>query len=487
MINMRARKFWKRYISVRYILATLIVICVAIVGIVYFAVDLEAYEISVENMEFDTEGFEDYSTKDVSEMNEEYIVGENDKYIMFINEKTTIVTVCVKSSLEPGKDANSASSYKIKYASATKNSLDTELGNFELAYASSDISRPENGSLNGYEKSVNFKDPLTGEGKKYYEIKYLTEQENGYDGVQIYYNVGEFGSLKAYFPESFYVTLYEPARCLYETDEAHEKAVEKYENEYLKTVGSLDNTFEERFRGNVYTKLSGKANNAEGVYETYFSGEFDVYSEEARDYLLNVVFPEYADEYDVPSFDEEQIESELNQKYHRKNNPNGYQVDNYNNAYWRFKIEEDLAKELFTFGSESYKRWFNNEESPLTNNPFIIGTLYENYLKPVFTVIVADGRDVPYSYYKLGNIQGADSELYKLLCGTETTTGPNGDPVVYENIYGEYEEFVSSGFVAKDEDGNYIYDEDGNVTKKLYDPEILKEAISLSAAAPAKS
>ena len=80
MINMRARKFWKRYISVRYILATLIVICVAIVGIVYFTVDLEAYEIPVDNMEFDTEGFEDYSTKDESEMNEEYIVGENDKY-----------------------------------------------------------------------------------------------------------------------------------------------------------------------------------------------------------------------------------------------------------------------------------------------------------------------------------------------------------------------------------------------------------------------
>ena len=91
-------------------------------------------------------------------------------------------------------------------------------------------------------------------------------------------------------------------------------------------------------------------------------------------------------------------------------------INEYSKKY-KFKIEEDLAKELFTLGSESYKRWFNNEESPLTNNPFIVGTLYENYLKPVFTVIVADGRDVPYSYYKLSSIQGAASELYKLLYG----------------------------------------------------------------------
>ena len=95
---MRARKFWKRYISVRYILATLIVICVAIVGIVYFAVDLEAYEIPVDNMEFDTEGFEDYSTKDVSEMNEEYIVGEMINILCLLMKKQQSL-LCVLNRL----------------------------------------------------------------------------------------------------------------------------------------------------------------------------------------------------------------------------------------------------------------------------------------------------------------------------------------------------------------------------------------------------
>lgn len=486
MIIMRARRFWKKVISLKYIVALLIIICIAVVGIVYFTVDLDAYQIPIDNMEFDTEGFEDYSLKTEEELNEAYVVGENEKFIMFIDEKTTIITVCEKTSLQFGLDPAKPASYKVKYSSASRNTLDSELSNLEVSYASSDISKPEIGYLNGFEKSVNFKNPLTGVSERHYEIKYLTVEEDGYDGVQIYYTIGEFGSLKVYFPENFYVTVYKPARFQYDTDAAYNAAVKKYEEGYLATVGRLDNTFEERFRGNVYPQLSWRRNDDAGVYETYFPGTIDVYSQEARDYLLNVVFPEYSEYYDVPSFDEYEIEEELNQKYHRSNNPNGYMTDNYNNAYWRFSVEEDLAKELFTIGSEGYKRWFNNSESPLTNNPFMIGTLYDTYFKPSFRVIAADGRDIPYSYYQLGSIQGAALQLYEILYGTETTTGPNGNPVVYENVDGEFEEFVSSGFVARDEDGNFVYDENGNVTKMLYSPEIVKEDNSKFNVSPAR-
>ena len=66
---MRARKFWKKVLTIKYLVALLIVLALGVVAIFYFAVGLDPVKLEIDNLEFTTEGFVDYSTKKKEELN----------------------------------------------------------------------------------------------------------------------------------------------------------------------------------------------------------------------------------------------------------------------------------------------------------------------------------------------------------------------------------------------------------------------------------
>ena len=460
-MSMRSRKFMKKALRVRYLLALLIVLCFGIVALVYFTTGLDKYTIEANNIEFTTEGFESFEGKVDDELNKEKIVSENDDFIMFFDETTTIITVAEKSSAisnDPA-DKEKLSNYSKVYTTADANGSGSSKSNFELTYASSEVTSTVNGKYDAYNYSINYKNELENTFEKHYAVKYLD------DAVQVYYTIGEFNSLNVYFPQEYFATIYKPARCLYETAAEWEAAVEEYETGYMQEVGSLANTFEERFRGNCEIVVKMEKETANKRYLVSKSTEMTVYSEEARDYLIDVVFPDLESQ---GLFENVYTKEELDEEY---------SLDTLGNARWKFK---KIPAELTDTDSELYKKYFNNDNSPLTNNPFMITTLYENYFKNAYQLVKADGNTVDYSYYKR-NINPSIAKLtHGLLYNAENdkirvSAGLSFEyyDAYYIDQYGIEQPFYSSGFPARDEEGKFLYDEDGNLQKQLYTPELV--------------
>ena len=455
---MKARKFWKHVLTIRYLVALLIVIALGIFGILYFAIGIDANAIEVDNIKFDTEGFEKFADKSKEKINTAKKVGETDKYIMFMNEDTTVVSVVVKSSLKEGADAKDPNSYAIKYDSAnTKEGAPVaQYANFNLTYSSNDLSKPVTKTLDSFSQSVKFSNVLTGGDEKHYSIRYNEAEKS----VQVYYTIGQFSSISSYFPAQLYSTLYKPARCLFDTEEDYNAAVEEYENGYLAVVGNINNTYEERFRGNVQIYSTYKKNLAEKRYEVSYANQITVFTQEALDYLLDVVFPELeADGIAVPSYDKEELYDQA-KSYADKNK-------NYTKVEWTLK---EIPVELLDCDGEYYNKYFNVEGSPLTNNPFLLNVHYVQ-LPNSYAMIKADGSTVKYAYYKAGINPGPQATmLYDYLYNTEQTTQKEGKEVwgFVKEVDGEYVPFTSSGYVARDEEGNPVRDDEGKLVRQLY-------------------
>ena len=464
---MKARKFWKKVLTIKYLIALLIVLALSVVAVLYFAVGLEASTIELDNMDFTTEGFVDYQGK--TDINTAKKVGETKDYIMFINEDTTIVSVVVKSSLKVGENPNDPASYAIKYDSAnTKEGAPVaQYANFNLTFASGDISNPVTKTLDSFTQSVKFSNVLTGLDEKHYQIKYNEAEKS----VQIYYTIGQFSSISSYFPAQIYATLYAPARCLYDTDAEYEAAVAEYENGYLATVGNINNTYEERFRGNVQIYTMAKKNDALKQYNVEYANQITVYSQEALDYLLDVVFPALeADGISVPSYDKEELYDQAR--------TNAEKNKNKTSVSWTLK---EIPLELLDFSGEYYNKYFNVEGSPLTNNPFILNQHYNLMAPGPYALIKADGSTVMYAYYKSAVSPGPQAtSLYGYLYNTEQTVEKNGYKF-YINENGEDVPYTSSGFVAKDEDGNALRDENGRLIRQLYSVEQVEKDNNLFA------
>lgn len=493
---MKARKFWKKVLRIRTLVIAILVIVIGAFTISYFGYTLSAHTIELDNMDFSTDGFTDFNTIDESKINRCKKVSENDKYVLFMDEKTTILTVALKDSLKAGEDKNLASSYAKVYQTANPDSENEKTSNFSLSFSSSSITNIYSGIYNAYENSVKFKNELTNSDERHYEIKYLTKEKDGRDAVQVYYTIGNFGSISAYFPKRIYTTVYEPSRCLYSDDDSYNEALQKYQDEYLSQVGSLANTFEDRFRGNVIISYqTGAANRRtveiDGVKQTIvvptIANQITVYSQKARDYLINVAFKELNREINAengitneeewedyyPIYSEEDIE-ELDKSY---KNP-----DADGNPSWRFIIKDPELR-LITYGTEAYRKYFNNSDSPLTNNPFMLSTHYNNIFQQNYTrnnpgkYTDDSGNEQYYNAFRQSNVQvGNANRMYALLYETElsyTSVLPGEDsyPIYKVDENGEYVPLISGGYVARDEEGNYIYDEKGNVTRAFYTTE----------------
>lgn len=570
---MKARKFWKKALRVRYLVALLIVICLGVVLTVYLTVGLDANTIKIDdNVAYNLEGFKDFSnqaepvykkdttktwwidsfdtglsdsqasytekngtwhfanvstnqkfkegsrmaynndtktwwlvygdedfdsedkdlklayenvefevksnmwyitdldTKIKTDMESSKIVGENNDYIMFLDEITTIVTVCTKNSLVRNGDKNNPNDYAIKYESAKSNGVNDKKANLLIHYESTNLANLNNSDIDTYTKSVSYYNELTGDSDKHYEIK--TENNK----VIIYYTVGNFSSPTAYFPKKLYATRYEPAKCLYydedgNFDEAgYEAAVKEYEEVYLESVGSVYNTFEERFMGSVQIMSRTQLNNSKDKHLVYRTNEIAVYSQVALEYLLDVVFPELEnDGLEIPSLDKE----ELFEQARKDAKSSGSKKT----VKWTIR---GVPSELINPHGEYYNKYFNVEGSPLTNNPFLINTFYSNVVLGYYKYY-GENASTPIPYYQSTISAGiAATTMYKYFYGKEQTLYNDKYPV-FEEINGELVPVVSSGFVQRDEEGNAVRDEEGNLVKQLYSLDLVKKDNSLFA------
>lgn len=513
---MKMRKFLKKILRVKYLILLLAIVLVAVVAGLYIKKDLVANRVNLDNMEFSTEGFDNFYKKDepkydstsktwwigevdtkikgqgsavTVENNNWYIGGEdtgikasmltnkvvasNSKYTMFINEMTTIVTTVLNSSLKDGGDASNPADYAVKYSSANGEGSVASKGNFALTYSSTEINKPVNKEFNSFSQSVNVENVFEGGSDRHYSIKYLD------DAVQIYYTIGNFGSTATYFPQSLYATVYKPARCLYSSEAEYAKIVAEYESDYMAQVGSLDNTFEERFRGNTQIQMVLRRDDAAGIAYISPSTEIIVYNQEARDYLIDVVLPALGNagenvtinDFDLTTEDgregyKAQLDAQAVKEYELSKSKAKYP-----SVSWKISVPESLVN---VYG-ENFRKYFNNENSPLTSNPFMSLVDYDSLRKTYYNLSLADYNTIFYDVYNLKVSAGTSAKnLYNLLYSNEQKTDSTtklGQKITYKYVLvtgGEEYEYASSGYVAKDSDGKFIYDENGNVAKQLY-------------------
>ena len=288
-----------------------------------------------------------------------------------------------------------------------------------------------------------------------------------------------------YFTKNYYATIYKPARCLYDSDKDYEEDLKLYDK-YLKAVGSLDNTFEERFRGNVQIKTIISRNQSKKQVIVKPATLISVYSEEARNYLINTVLPEMGEDginvkmkvgyrtYDLRhDYERAALLEALDYQAYEE-----YNVYNNSNKLPRVQWDLEVPQELVDIYGEYYKKYFNNANSPLTNNPFMQDKDFRDLSQTYYSFVEADEFLVIYDQYQFQiPLEHIYKELYRLLYSTEQkveminlATGLE-EFGYYIEKNGELVPYTSSGFVAKDSKGKYIYDAEGFVTRKLYSME----------------
>ena len=170
-----------------------------------------------------------------------------------------------------------------------------------------------------------------------------------------------------YFTKNYYATIYKPARCLYDSDKDYEEDLKLY-GKYLKAVGSLDNTFEERFRGNVQIKTIISRNQSKKQVIVKPATLISVYSEEARNYLINTVLPEMGEDginvklkigyrtYDLRhDYERAALLEALDYQAYEE-----YNVYDNSNKLPRVQWDLEVPQELVDIYGEYYKKYFNN-------------------------------------------------------------------------------------------------------------------------------
>lgn len=233
-----------KFLKFRYIFTLAIVLVIGITLMVYFFGGLSATALDSSNLEFSYEGYIDYSEYDAdgnryvvyeteTAMNEAIkdldpatyeksstnniylvkyklssskIVAQNALYTMFLDEKTTIISVGVNANYEEATptektkegfikyDLNKFGKYRYDSALKTENTNETK-SNLLVRYVGSN-GKISSLAFNTFANSVAYEDLLLGQKQRHYSIKFDVE-----NGIEILYEVGDFTVIKSFFPE----------------------------------------------------------------------------------------------------------------------------------------------------------------------------------------------------------------------------------------------------------------------------------------------
>lgn len=183
-----------KFLRLKYIIPSLLLIALIIVTIVFFSKGLEKTVLAFDNIEFSEDDFWDLSTISKEEektLNDKKLVAYNKDYVMFIDEKTTIVSLYKRGA---GWDKNNPTqNITLLYSSAQANGETEAKSNVVLEYYNSN---GKTTSLTSFNKSVQYLNITTGDNKRYYKLRY-----NDDESIDIYYSIGDFSPIV--IPEQF--------------------------------------------------------------------------------------------------------------------------------------------------------------------------------------------------------------------------------------------------------------------------------------------
>lgn len=185
-----------KFLRLRYIIPTILVVVLAIFLGLYFIGGLKASA----KIDYDNEAFDKSTMLDANEMtlSNAQLVANNGKYSMFFDEQTTIVKVVLNSSCK-APSSPSLSECEVVYETADSTSdVATEKSNFLLRYFL------ENGTINStdlstWANSVQYENRITGQTERHYSFNYLEDST----GVDVLYEIGNFTNVSSYFPTQF--------------------------------------------------------------------------------------------------------------------------------------------------------------------------------------------------------------------------------------------------------------------------------------------
>lgn len=411
-----------RFLKIKYIVPLLIVIAVGVLVGLFFIGALGTTEIENDNIEFSEEGFIDFNTIQYDEDGKEYIadikynnsklIGENDKYLLVFDEETTIGTIYKKGT----GTAADYSDYEVVYTTAQTGTLSNNGANLIIDYAYKSNGRSLTTPLNSMQHSVKFFNSLTNQYEGHYKLKYLDD-----GGVQILYEIGKFSAGIDYFPRHFPVADFTA------------ETMENFNGDKSAFIFN-QSSLQGRFRGNtIFTSKRTEVKDDQGdviyyIEEPTFNGT--TYSPAAAEYI-------------------------------RENNL--ATVTESKGGEWMLT---NISPELIN----GYGVHLNAPNSPVTSNPFYYSPLYtssilsnNNYTDPDDTTDVYANTD--FEYRDLNTRMGSlvIKDIYTALYISHEQT-LRGLPVYDADL----NPIIRGGFHAVDDEGNYLYDEDGKPVQALY-------------------
>ena len=467
---MKKRRFLRKALRLRMILIYLLVILLATLGLTYAFGGIKASaNTSIDNVKFEFNEDEWKSMLQATTYDTNKWIAQNDKYVLYFDESTTIATLYVieddakngtteQHQLASGEIVTypkiDITKCKVSYSTAQSTKDDLK-ANLKVSIADSSTGKLYGSSYSSYSNSVQYYNKLTEESESHYYLNYNVE-----DGLQILYEIGEFSAGENYCAKYITATYYKPEEDAYMDKETGEVNTESYEKArqnwaaymallgvedalnapYKEWMNALATTFDERYRGN--TVFYTKKDSATG--ELAYTGSVDVYTKEAYEYFKALV-----EDGTVPGKDGGEVVIADSAK-----------ADNYtNNCYWNFKnIDPDWLE------NESMK-YFNTNESYLTHNYFLPQQVYQYMTTASYQISTNNqlgteyGELQNYPYYNRSNnmkgilLRNTYSALYTLsdeLMGYKAKDG---------TYYG--------GFVKRNDDGSF-YAEGENIERELY-------------------
>lgn len=507
-----------KYLKFRYIFTLIIVLMLAITLTIYYFGGLKAFALDNNNLEFILDGYIDYSPYDkigtyvvnyksenelndaivnvdpntyekiinqeegiynvVFKLNKNRIVAQNDKYTMFLDENTTIVSVAVNSECTPTTEKNhdgfinyDLKTCKVVYSTGIPTEIASEAkSNFSLKYVGSN-NKINPMSFNTYAHSVQYEDLLYGTIKRHYKIKFDVE-----NGIEILYEVGDFTVINSFFPKDFdrndmenyfLGNLYFVADS---TQITHNNNFTYIMNAYPTGLGYTWSAecaayLEQNNLAKVEPDYTGKVKideNGDRIPAKWNLTDILEVDDEGR--VLNKVKAKLGVDYNVKDFNtpgvspcvvnpymNSYIFKQLLENYYKLINksddkePIDYQID------WKLRVQDSSPTfNLKATGSTEFQEMFNYmyKEDKLSDRNYLSVTTKD--------ILITEENVDSYPGYKIG-----DTVTIKV-------------PVLYdENPYDDIEgvEIPIGGFQARDEDGNFLYMEDGKPVQEVFKKE----------------
>lgn len=438
-----------KILKIRYFLIAALVVVIGLVLGFYFIGGLKATaDMVFDNEEFNKDDFMSVSDMSDSELDTAVEIFNNGTYTMFFDEQTTIVKVVLNSSCT-APESPSLKKCKVIYETADSTSdVATEKSNFLLRYYLED-GTINSTDLSSWANSVQYENRITGLTERHYS---LNQRD---DGIDILYEIGNFTNVSSYFPTEFdrsaYDAMFRGNLVFYNPTDT----------ELLKQAGP-----------DIILKYTGKG--------ATYSAECAAYLAE-QGYTVTEAFDTNGVSYGYWNLEgltdaEDRIKLKLGVDYNTTalEGEEGYSpctanpfttssIINYIYANTVYELESTLAGDT-------------NAENRLN----IFPTQYVENSSQIFkfkaskaTIIITNLLKYMYTINEYDAEGNQTKENF--LAVYDSSKRVNRDVYYDYNGDGELSKFKIGGFQAKDEEGRWLYDENGNPIQAGFTQELAME------------